>query len=326
MPPSSGPIRSVVLGATGFIGRWVARVLSERGDASWLVARDPDRARSLLPEYGAAGQVVGLDVLQTADLARLLRDTRPHVVYNLCGYGVDRGERDPAIATAVNTELVRSLVALIPERREQSWGGLALIHAGSALEYGEIDGDLDEDTAPNPTTLYGRTKLAGSDAIRDAASRGSIRATVARLFTVYGPGEHDGRLLPTLMAATKDRLRIPLSRGDQLRDFTYVGDVAEGLHRLARCPSGVPAVLNFATGTLISVSDFVGEASAILGIDRNRLGFGDLPARPEEMRHSPVTVDRLERVLGWRPRTTPAQGIRLTAHFSGDVDLPHHRA
>ena len=76
-----------------------------------------------------------------------------------------------------------------------------MIHVGSALEYGTARGNLNELTAPSPTTLYGRSKLAGTLRVCRAARRRGFRAVTARLFTVYGPGEQPGRLLPSLMAA-----------------------------------------------------------------------------------------------------------------------------
>jgi GDP-4-dehydro-6-deoxy-D-mannose reductase len=133
---------------------------------------------------------------------------------------------------------------------------------------------------------------------------------VARLFAVYGPGEHDGRLLPSLQRLARTGGRIGLTAGHQRRDFTYVEDAVEGLLRLAVSPVPPGTVVNVATGTLTSVRDFALTAAALLRLDPAALDFGALPTRPEEMVHDVVDVTRLEALTGWRPRTSVADGLR----------------
>jgi nucleoside-diphosphate-sugar epimerase len=140
-----------------------------------------------------------------------------------------------------------------------------------------------------------------------------VRGLTARLFTVYGAGEHCPRLLPTLLAERGSGAPIDLTDGRQRRDFTYVEDVAEGLLRLglSRAPHGT--VINLASGRLTPVRAFVDTAAGVLGLERSRLQFGALPTRAEEMRHGAVAIDRLERLVSWRPSTTVADGIARTA-------------
>lgn len=313
--------RVVVLGAAGFIGRWVARRLAPARARIWLVVRDRESAGPLLAEAGAAGDIIPVDLRRDAELERLVREARPAVVFNLAGYGVDRGERDADLATRLNQDLPRRLAECLLTARDPGWTGPALVHAGSALEYGEAEGDLSEDTVPRPTTVYGATKLGGTRAIEAAAGRG-LKAVTARIFTAYGPGEHPGRLLPTLLSAAGTSERIPLSDGTQQRDFTFVGDVADGFLRLGAHHGPVPATLNLATGVLTSVRRFVEIAAEVLGIEPGRLGFGDLPRRMEEMGHRAVNLARLRNTLGWQPNTAPREGIRLTAEILGTPTEP----
>jgi nucleoside-diphosphate-sugar epimerase len=240
---------------------------------------------------------------------------RPTVVFNLAGYGVDRTERDDRLAREINADLPQALAAILSERGHGDWPGYALVHTGSALEYGAVGGDLAESGIENPTTLYGITKLAGTRAIQRCGETTGFRGITARLFTVYGPGEHDGRLVPTLVAATQHSEPILLSEGLQRRDFTYVEDVVEGLLRLgtARGPAGW--TVNLATGNLASVRDFTEIAARVLLLDPARLRFGAVPARPEEMEHLAVTVERLRKLLGWTPTTDPTAGLARTAEW-----------
>jgi nucleoside-diphosphate-sugar epimerase len=303
-----------VLGASGVIGRWVSRALIESGATIVLVAR---RTASIHPSLVAGTHVTvrNADLASASTVREALSAIRPAIVFNLAGYGVDRNERDEEPAHAINTELPRWIVNAMAELPAKSWKGQRVVHVGSALEYGEIAGDLAEDSDPNPTTLYGRTKLAGTFALRDASAFTGVRGLTARLFTVYGAGEHRGRLLPTLLEARTHREPIPLSAGRQRRDFTYVEDVADGLLRLGALATPAPGeVVNLATGTLTEVRAFVVEAARVLGIAPERLDFGALPTRTEEMQHDPVSVRRLRVLLeNGVPDTSIAEGVRRAA-------------
>jgi len=233
------------------------------------------------------------------------------MTFNLAGYGVDRAERDRDEAFSLNAASVRLLCQSAVEHSD-IWDGLTLVHTGSALEYGEASGDLHEGTTPSPVTVYGQSKLEGTLAIQEACRATDLRAVVARLFTVYGAGEHDGRLLPSLLETARENRELPLTTGNQLRDFTYVEDVANGLLILGMIPAACGLIVNLATGKLLSVRDFALQTAQVLRLDGGLLGFGQLPGREEEMAHNPVNINRLTALTGWRPPSDIATGVERT--------------
>lgn len=305
--------RVLLLGGSGFIGRWVARRLTDAGAALFLVARDPDQAASRWARLGVRGVPLKADLSRPGMAGELIRSVRPSISFNLAGYGVDPEERDESLGVRINCDLVGELARAAGDYPDPAWVGQNLVHTGTAAEYGEAGGNLSEDSEPRPTGWYGRTKLAGTEALSLAARRGLVRAVSARLFTVYGPGERGGRLLPSLIEAARTGSVLPLTSGHQRRDFTYVEDVAEGLLRLGALGVRAPGPVNLATGTLESVRRFAERAAAVLGLPSARLRFGDRPDRPHEMAHFEVSVARLRVLCGWVPGTTIEQGVRRTA-------------
>jgi nucleoside-diphosphate-sugar epimerase len=307
--------RALVLGASGFIGRWVASALSDHGADVIAAARDSHTAARVFREHLIPVDLRVADLAHAGEATKLVRAIRPAIVFNLAGYGVDAGERDEALAKQLNTDLIAELADAIDAHNE--WGGQLLVHAGSALEFGTVGGDLSHPWHCAPTTLYGRTKLEGALRMRETTERRGLRALSARLFTVYGPGEHAGRLLPSLIEATHSAQELPLTAGTQQRDFTYVADVAEGLLRLGLVEHEfAPRALNLATGELHSVREFVEITARELEISRERLKFGALPTRPEEMAHAPVSLASLRALVGWTPTTSIADGVRRTRDFA----------
>lgn len=314
LAPSLSGVRAAVLGANGFIGRWVARRLTELGAETLCVVRAEATAAALRRSGWVPEARVALgDVTRPASLRAALAAARPHVVFNLAGYGITRDERDEALLQAVNVEAAGALAGVVRDVGDPGWPGTRLVHAGTALEYGLASGDLDEATPPLPFEPYGRSKAAGTAAL--AASAEGLPCCTARLFTVYGPGERPGRLVPTLLAARSTAAPIQLSAGTQRRDFVYVEDAADFLVRLALARTAPGEAVNVATGRLTTVREFIERAARTLGIAAERLAFGAVPLQTAEQAHDPLSVARLRALTGGRPDTTIEEGVRRTAAF-----------
>ena len=306
--------RVLVAGASGFIGRWAARRLAEAGASVSAVVRDRESVETVLGRFAPTAVPVLADLAAEGEATRIVEKVRPDAVFNFVAYGVDRAEQEPALAERLNAQLPERLLrAVVATGRN-----VRFVHVGSALEYGAIGGDLAEDSEPHPTTLYGRTKLRGTLGVSRLAAETGARAVTARLFTVFGAGEHEGRLLPTLLAAGGRDGPIALSEGRQRRDFIWVADAVDALLSLALAPSAPGEIVNVATGTLTSVRAFVERAAAVIGISPSRLHFGAIPTRAEEMEHEPVSVARFRRLVGEPPPSRIEHGVRETIALSDE--------
>jgi nucleoside-diphosphate-sugar epimerase len=292
-----------------------------------LIVRDRISAREIFSDYEIDGQIFEIDLRDSEAVENVFEEIRPAITFNLAGYGIDPGERDETTANQINAQLVKTICGAMKKVRNEHWNGQDLIHVGSALEYGVVSGNLDEQTEAIPTTQYGITKLEGTRYLAHFSEAQGLKGLTARLFTVYGPGELAGRLLPSLLATAKSGASMQLTAGQQRRDFTYVEEVAEGLLRLGLTTSSPDKIINVATGKLQTVRSFVETAANVLQIPTNILNFGALPQRSEEMSHSDVTIERLRKLVGWVPDVSITEGILRTANFENSLNgdlLVHH--
>ena len=173
-----------------------------------------------------------MDLSDDDRIYSLFEKIRPVVTFNLAGYGVDKTERDPETAYQINSELVSKICMAHYRIRDLNWKGQDVVHTGSALEYGNIGGDLNEASNTVPT-IYGRSKFSGTRNLENFCTQYRLKGITARLFTVYGPGEHQGRLLPSLLETARTGECLKLTAGLHKRDFVYVEDIAEGLLGIA---------------------------------------------------------------------------------------------
>lgn len=283
--------QALVLGASGFIGRWVTRELERRGVPLVLGARG-----NLPPDLAPGAERLRVDLAAEGEAVRLVREVRPSHLFNLAGYGVLRDQQDAALADALNHRLVRELATVCAPQGGRP--ATVLVHVGSAAEYGSVPGVWSEGGPTQPASTYGTTKLAGTRALVEVARTLGTPATCARLFTVFGHGEAPGRLFPTLLAASARTDPILLSAGTQERDFAWVGDVAPSLVDLALATWAPGTVVNVASGRMHTVQAFVRAAASALGITTSRLQFGAVPSLPGDGTGVTVAVERMQQVLG----------------------------
>lgn len=304
--------RALVIGSAGFIGRWVAKYLCDAGAELWLLDRDRSRLDAVADSLSIRGRRIVADLAVSGEFARVHDEVFPDITFNLAGYGISRDETSEAAAWRINAELVQQIVSVVGRGRREGWKGLSLVHTGSGFEFGSVSGEVTEEVVPNPATLYGKTKLAGTRIVQAASTGKNLRAVAARLFTVFGPGEGSQRLLPSLLRAARSKEPLKMTKGEQLRDFMYVKDVAAGLLRLGLCPKVPGGTVNLATGNLLSVREFVECAADLLGMGRDQLHFGAIPYREDEILQGRVQIGLLRRITGWTPSYSVGEGISET--------------
>jgi len=320
-PESYKGIRVLVTGASGFIGRWVAELLSKEGAELYIVSKDRARLNMVSKTYSINGIRIDLDLTKEKAFQELFKEIKPDITFNLIGYGISNLEKDGETTWRINAKLPEEMALTVLKDNNSKWKGLRFVHVGSGFEYGSVLNEITESTEPKPTTIYGRSKLAGTKKLQDICWEKGLRGVTARLFTVYGPGEHSQRLLPSLVRVAKSGESLKLTKGEQKRDFTYVKDVAFGLIKLGLLSEVPGNMVNLATGKLTSVKDFAECARKILGINPDRLFFGAIPYREDEIWQGNVNVNFLKRCIDWIPSCSIHEGIKESVEFEEAIAL-----
>jgi nucleoside-diphosphate-sugar epimerase len=285
--------RVLLLGGAGFLGPHFAAALRAAG-ADVIVA-----GRS-----SAAAEGLVVDVTNDDEFARALELVAPDVVLNCAGYGVKPAEVDEDLLTAVNAVAPARLLA-----RAASAGVRRFAHLGSCSEYGEqpVGTPIEEDATPAPLDGYGRSKLAGTRALQGVA-RGATSLVVARLFTVFGPGEGAWRLVPSLRAAAVSDQPVELTRCEAVRDYLFVADMARAIARLVAAPA-TAVVVNVGSGEGRPLRELVSDVAEALGLTAP-LAFGALTPRRREPPWLVADIRRLIAATGPLTRTELSAALR----------------
>jgi len=306
----------VVLGATGFVGRHVCAAFHAAG---WEVV-GVARTEPVTP-VPYRHETLDLVDAEPARLSRLLADTGARTVVNGAGavWAVTAEQMQSA-----NTDLVVRLVVAA--------SGLArpprLIQLGSVHEYGPVPRGVDirEDTRPAPVAAYGRTKLAGGQAVLTAAAAGDLDGVVLRIANISGPGAPGTSLLGKVahhLATSADRLATgdapePLRLTPLLahRDFVDVRDVAEAVLAAAEAGSEVSGrVVNIGRGEAVGMRPLVDRMIELSGLD---VVLDEQPTTGPQRGDSEwqqLDIGLARELLGWGPRRSLDESLLdLLAH------------
>jgi dTDP-4-dehydrorhamnose reductase len=195
--------RILVLGSDGQVGFQIMRTLAPLGEITG----------SRLD--GAAG--LKIDVTDHASLERVLVALRPKLIVNAVAYtAVDRAEEEPKLATAINATAVGVLGAVAARI------GAAVVHYSTDYVYsGVTDRPWREDDTAAPVNAYGRSKLAGDEALLASGAD----ALILRTSWVYDRRGRNFLLTMRRLLAERDEVRVV---ADQIGAPTWARLIAQG--------------------------------------------------------------------------------------------------
>jgi nucleoside-diphosphate-sugar epimerase len=253
-------VRALVTGAAGFLGANLVRHLHAAGHD--VIALTRSAAAWRLQGIATEVRVLELDLRDTAAIERVVATIEPQWIFHLAAHGAYSWQRDIEAMIAVN---VAATAALLQAARGA--GVQAFINAGSSSEYGLKAHAPREDEWLEPNSHYAVTKAAGSHLTALAAAEG-LPAVTLRLYSIYGPWEEPGRLVPALVREATRGSLPPLVGPETARDFVYVEDCCEALLQAAErgAPGGPGAILNIGSGTQTRLDELVDVARRALDV------------------------------------------------------------
>ncbi|MDO9706984.1 NAD-dependent epimerase/dehydratase family protein [Paracraurococcus lichenis] len=276
--------RLLLTGATGFVGRALLAPLAARGFELHAVARHAGEG---------AATWHSADLMDEGAMRALLRDVRPAVLVHAAWY-VTHGRFWTA---PENADWVEASTALGESFAE--FGGRRLIGLGTCAEYdwnGEGRAPWAESRRIAPATPYGRAKAELCARWLALGVRCGPSVAWARLFHLFGPGEHPERLVPAVMRALLEGREAATGSGRPVRDFASTPWLGRALAALTA--SGVTGPVNLASGRPVAIRAVVKTIARIAGRP-DLLRLGSLPDRAGEPPFIAADTTRLREEVGF---------------------------
>ena len=184
-----------------------------------------------------------------------------------------------------------------------------VVYASSSSVYGAAESlPTVEGVTPLPISPYGVTKLSAENLLGAYRPLGISSASL-RFFTVYGPRQRPDMAIRRFITAALTGDPVPLfGTGRQSRDFTFVGDIVDGITRTVE--SGAEGPFNLGGANPIALNDLIDLIGDTVGrpvaLDRRAALAGDPPS-------TSAAIDLAARTFGYAPRVGLAEGIAREA-------------
>ena len=291
----------ILTGATGFIGSAVlAELARQKTRAVVLIRAESDRTHLLC----RAEDTFVFKRLDDPELAKQLKEQQPSTLIHCAWRGVAGQERNAAFQLTENVPLTLASVELAAACGCGQWIGL-----GSQAEYGNANRVLDEAAPTNPTTVYGKAKLAAGMEALEACARKRMAGTWLRVFSTYGPGDHPHWMIPYVIREFLSGRPPQVTKCEQKWDYLFVEDAARAIAAVAN--ANVSGVFNLGSGEAHPLKQIIelirGELNTSV-----RPAYGAVPYRSDQVMHLQADITKLRAATGWSPAVRPEEGIHLT--------------
>lgn len=173
-----------------------------------------------------------------------------------------------------------------------------------------------------PATTYGWAKLMGEIQCQAYAEDYGMKISILRLFSAYGENENlSPKWSHVIPALIRKAIRYPeepfaiFGDGEQIRAFTYVKDVVEGmLLCMQKYPVADP--INIGSDRWIRIKDL---AKMIIDISGKEIEPEYDVSKPTGTHYYAADYRKARRVLGWEPKTPLEEGLKKTYHWAEKV-------
>jgi nucleoside-diphosphate-sugar epimerase len=311
--------RVLVTGASGFVGRWLVDLLVQQGGQVTCLCR-AGIPRPQLTEQRAVGATLTLvqaNLHDAASVQAAVTQADPELVFHLAARTAYSGDlRDLPLYWQDNVVPTSHLLAACQALGERLH---RFVFVGSSEEYGpQATSPLHEAMAVRPCTPYGLSKATATLLCQASWQVDRVPTTVVRPFMLYGVGHSPRFFLSQALAAAQSGQPLPMSRGEQTRDFLHIQDAVRGMLAAALCSELRGEIVNLCSGEERSLEEICTLIEYLAG----KTGLfvrGALPYRCGETFRLVGCNAKLRATTGWSAQHTLEEGL---SQLLGQVEYP----
>ena len=275
-----------LLGANGFIGKNLVKHLTG---------------------YNViAGTRADADLVDLESLVIFFEKHKPDIVINLAAYK-KRGKSLSNFREAIESNVLGTLNII--EAAKACGSVKHMVFLGSAEEYGSGQAPFTEDQKELPISAYSASKTSSKIILETLFRLEKLPFTYLRPSLVYGPEQGDEMFISSLIKSLKNKVKFPMTLGEQIRDFIHVDDLSMAILKVIE--SGEKTfgkVYNVGGGEQKTIK----EIALLIGNKLNcveLLEIGSMPYRDAEIFDYRCSIEKIEQELGWKPKITIEKGL-----------------
>ena len=306
-------MKVLVTGGAGFIGHNVVRILESQGHECIVIDTCSDYG--FIPKEELTylvdnrlkrinTQIRKIDIRESTFVDTIFKTYRPDVVIHMASFPRQKVvEQNPVLASDVMSS---GLINLLEASKKHSIK--KFVYISSSMVYGNFETDVDETAQCNPIGQYGIMKFMGEKLVEDYSRRGYFDHVIIRPSAVYGEWDVEDRVVSKFMTKAMRGETLKVNGPDEVLDFTYVEDTAQGIV--------LAATKDIANGNIYNITrseqrQWNLKDAAELAI--KIAGQGSLEVAPRDLsfpKRGRLDISRAVRELGYTPQVNVEQGFQ----------------
>lgn len=291
----------LVIGGTGFIGRYVVSEAIKRGFEVSVFSLNIPKTHERLVQ----AEYFSLDVKDINSIKKVTKNKNFDYVINLGGY-INHSKFNEGGRQVIDDHFssVLNIIECV------NWYGLkSFLQVGSSSEYGDNKSPQNENMLEKPSSPYSLAKSAATQTLKMLHLTEDFPAIIVRVFLAYGPGQSDDRFIPQIIKGCIADEEFKTSKGLNFCDFTYVEDISAGIMDLLVCKAALGEVINLASGKPIQIKSIVEKIKKIINKGKPIFGGLDNPINNENLY---ADISKAKSLIDWETSIDLDEGLRKT--------------
>lgn len=281
--------RVLIIGSNGMLGQRLTEFYSAKSKIELMTASAEDE--SFFPEISYEK----VDLADKKQVKKLITSFYPDVIINAAAYtNVDKSEIDKELAWAINVSGVEYIA------KYASSIDTKVIHISTDYIFDGKAGPYDEKHKPNPVGYYGRSKLAGENAL----ICGNCAYTILRTNVLYGPAKF-GRpdFVKWVVNSSREKQNIKIVT-DQINNPTYIDDLVQAIYKVWEYNK--TGIYNIGGPEFLSRYDFTLRIAEFFELDKNlisQITTSELKQTAKRPLKSGLITLKAETEFGYKPHS-----------------------
>jgi len=308
----------LITGGAGAIGSNLTQALSKIGAELIIVLDDLSSSFEWNIPSGKNILFVKGSILDEVKLKRVFFE-RPEIVFHLAAFfanqnSIDHPEQDLMVNGMGTLKVLEYSVFTSVEKFIYASSGCSIYGSQSPLPLKE------EFMSMHLSTPYQITKMLGELYCNFFCHHYGLNVVKTRFFNSYGPGEVPGQyrnVIPNFIYWAMQGKSLPITgTGKETRDFTYVGDIVDGLLRAGYFKEAIGEDINLASGREVKIIEL---ANMVNKFTNNKAGIIFVERRKWDTKTRLLaSIDKAKKILGYEPKTTFEDGLKETIKWFKD--------
>lgn len=306
-------MKFLVTGGAGFIGHNVVRILESQGHECIVIDTCTDygfipkqELTYLISERTKRikARVRQIDIREGQFVDTIFKTYKPDVVIHMASFPRQKVvEQNPLQASDV---MLNGLINLLEKSKQYAVG--KFVYISSSMVYGDFTADVLEAHTCRPQGQYGIMKLMGEKLVEDYHRLGAFDYTIIRPSAVYGEWDVEDRVVSKFMTKAMRGETLKVKGADEVLDFTYVEDTAQGIVLAATNNRANSQIYNI---TRSDDKQYTLKDAAELAIRIS--GRGSLEIQDRDLsfpKRGRLSIMKAVRDLGYAPKVDVEEGFR----------------